>query len=122
VTVTLVTARVLASAAVSVIPVLDVVHEIPLSVGYDHVGVKLYGFVSVMVLLDQDPTTTVYNVVVPGFARTNSDELSIVSGKVIPEPYPAVIDTVCERELAPEAATTLRLEFEGVHVSPVIRG
>ena len=93
VTVTLGATSVLASAAVNVILVVVVVHEIPDSVGYDHVGVKLYGFARLRVLLDSGPVMTVYSVTGPGFSSTNKDELSTVSVKVIPVPYPAVIET-----------------------------
>jgi hypothetical protein len=122
VTVTLGAKSVLASAALSVIAVEDVVHEIPDSVGYDHVGVRLYGFASVRVLLDQDPRMTVYSVTGPGFSSTNRDELSTVSVKVIPVPYPAVIETVWLVIDVPGAATSVIPVFVGVHVIPDMTG
>jgi hypothetical protein len=122
VSVTLGAKSVLASAAVNVILVVVVVHEIPASVGYDHVGVKLYGFARLNVLLDQEPRTTVYSVTGPGFSSTNRDELSTVSVKVIPVPYPAVIETVWLVIDVPGAAVRVIPVFVGVHVIPDMSG
>jgi len=54
---------------VNVIPELENVTVTPDSVGYDQVGVKLYGLVKVSVSVCG--TDIVKRVVVPGFERTN---------------------------------------------------
>ena len=122
VTVTLGAKSVLASAAVSVMLVDDVVHEIPDSVGYVHEGVKLYGFARLRVLVDNGPAMTVYSVTGPGFSSTNKDELSTVKLKVIPVPYPAVIETVWLVIDVPGAAVRVIPVFVGVHVIPDMSG
>jgi len=80
VTVTDVAERTDPCAAVNVIPELENVTVTPDSVGYDQVGVKLYGLVKVSV--SGCGADIVLRVVVPGFERTNWDVLSIVNKNV----------------------------------------
>jgi len=79
-TVTDVAERTVPCAAVNVIPELENVTVTPDSVGYDQVGVKLYGLVKVSV--SGCGVNIVSRVVVPGFERTNWDVLSIVNENV----------------------------------------
>jgi len=80
VTVTDVAERTVPCAAVSVIPELENVTVTPANVGYDQVGVKLYGLVKVSV--SGCGANIVLRVVVPGFERTNPVLAIIVNENV----------------------------------------